>query len=104
MAFLEVKELHKKLGGNMILKGVDLTAERGEAVCVIGSSGSGKTTLMRCLNLLELPDCGSISIGGRRIFAAGNKYGDAELRRNRLNFGLVFQNFELFPQIGRAHV
>lgn len=98
MAFLEVKELHKKLGGNMILKGIDLTAERGEAVCVIGSSGSGKTTLMRCLNLLELPDCGSISIGGRRIFAAGNKYGDAELRRNRLNFGLVFQSFELFPQ------
>ena len=51
-AFLEVKELHKKLGGNMILKGIDLTAERGEAVCVIGSSGGGKTTLMRCLNLL----------------------------------------------------
>lgn len=98
MAFLEAIDLHKRLGGVPVLKGVDLSAERGEAVCVIGSSGSGKTTLMRCLNFLEIPDGGSISVDGRRLFSAENKYKDAELRRNRLNFGLVFQSFNLFPQ------
>ena len=98
MAFLEAINLHKRLGGVPVLKGVDLSAERGEAVCVIGSSGSGKTTLMRCLNFLEIPDGGSISVDGRRLFSAENKYKDAELRRNRLNFGLVFQSFNLFPQ------
>lgn len=98
MAFLEVENLQKKLSGNAVLKGVNFSLERGEAVCIIGSSGSGKTTLMRCLNFLEIPDGGSISVGGVKIFSAEKKYGDKLLRRNRLNFGLVFQNFNLFPQ------
>lgn len=98
MAFLEVKDITKKLSGNAVLKGVDFSVERGEAVCVIGSSGSGKTTLMRCLNFLEIADGGTVSVNGECIFDAQKKYGEKALRRNRRHFGLVFQSFNLFPQ------
>lgn len=98
MALLEVKNIKKKFGAVEVLKGVGFTLEEGEVVSVIGSSGNGKTTLMRCLNLLEIPEEGSIRIGGETIFEAGKKYKEKELRKNRLHFGLVFQNFNLFPQ------
>ena len=98
MPLLEVKNIKKKFGAVEVLKGVGFSLEKGEVVSVIGSSGNGKTTLMRCLNLLEIPEEGSISINGEMVFEAGKKYKEKDLRKNRLHFGLVFQNFNLFPQ------
>ncbi len=98
MALLEVKNIRKKFGAVEVLKGVGFSLERGEVVSIIGSSGNGKTTLLRCLNLLDLPEEGSICVGGETIFEAGKKYKERDLRKNRLHFGLVFQNFNLFPQ------
>ncbi len=97
---LEVKNLQKSFGETAVLKDINFSMEEGEAVSVIGSSGSGKTTLLRCLNFLETPDGGSISVNGNALFDAkgpGAK-SEAEIRKNRLHFGLVFQNFNLFPQ------
>lgn len=98
MAFLEVENLIKSFGSTKVLKGVSFSLERGEVVSVIGSSGNGKTTLLRCLNLLEIPDDGKITVDGSVAFQANKRYNENELRRNRLHFGLVFQNFNLFPQ------
>ena len=95
---LEVKNIHKSFGKNEVLKGIDFTLDKGEVLVIIGSSGSGKTTLLRCLNFLEEADTGSISVGGETIWNAGEKQSEAEIRRNRLHFGLVFQSFNLFPQ------
>ena len=98
--FLSVKGIRKKFGNNDVLKGIDLSLNKGDVLAIIGSSGSGKTTLLRCLNFLETPDEGSISIGGELLLDASNKHSlsDAQIRRNRLRFGLVFQSFNLFPQ------
>lgn len=100
MAFLEVKNITKRFDKNEVLKGVDLTLEKGEVLSIIGSSGSGKTTLLRCLNFLETADAGTISVDGKCIFDASDirKYSSAEIREKRLSFGLVFQSFNLFPQ------
>ena len=94
MAVLEVKNLKKSFGGTEVLKGVSFSLEQGQVLAIIGSSGSGKTTLLRCLNFLETPDEGDILVNGK-VLTTGN---DDEIRRNRLHFGLVFQNFNLFPQ------
>lgn len=99
MAVLEVTNLRKGFGENPVLKDVSFSLERGQVLAIIGSSGSGKTTLMRCLNFLEIPDSGEILVNGERLFPAGNGgFSEDQLRRNRLHFGLVFQNFNLFPQ------
>lgn len=100
MALLEVKNIKKKFGKTEVLRGIDLSLERGEVLCIIGSSGSGKTTLLRCLNFLEEADEGSISVGGDCLFdgSKSKKENEAELFLKRLHFGLVFQNFNLFPQ------
>ncbi|HPE94600.1 MAG TPA: ATP-binding cassette domain-containing protein [Bacillota bacterium] len=99
MALLEVKSLFKCFGKTQVLKDVSFDVERGEAISIIGSSGGGKTTLLRCLNLLELPDSGTINVGGDVIFdAAEREINQAQLRMRRLHFGLVFQQFNLFPQ------
>lgn len=100
MALLEVKNVFKSFGNTEVLKGVDFDVEKGETVSIIGSSGSGKTTLLRCLNFLEAPDAGRFLLDGRVIYDAekNKKLSDAEIRRNRLHFGLVFQSFNLFPQ------
>ena len=100
MALLEVKNIKKKFGKTEVLRGIDLSLERGEVLCIIGSSGSGKTTLLRCLNFLEEADEGSISVGGECLFDASRskKENEADLFSKRLHFGLVFQNFNLFPQ------
>ena len=96
MAFLEVKDLTKNFAETRVLKGVSFTMEKGEVVSVIGSSGNGKTTLLRCLNFLETPDSGSITVGGKQIFPQD---GSTKKGANTtLLFGLVFQNFNLFPQ------
>ena len=100
MALLEVNNITKSFGQTEVLKGIDFTLNRGEALAIIGSSGSGKTTLLRCLNFLETPDTGSIAVNGQTLFDASVSavQSDAEIRRNRLHFGMVFQSFNLFPQ------
>ena len=100
MAILDVKDIHKSFGQNEILKGISFSLEQGDVVSVIGSSGSGKTTLLRCLNFLERPDAGTISVHGQTLFDAADPstLRESEIRKRRLHFGLVFQNFNLFPQ------
>ena len=100
MALLEVKNIRKSFGKVEVLKGIDISLEKGKVLSIIGSSGSGKTTLLRCLNFLETPDSGTISVDGKLIFDAqdGKKMSDADILKNRLHFGLVFQQFNLFPQ------
>jgi len=99
MPILEVKDIHKRFDKNEILKGISFSLEKGEVLGVIGSSGGGKTTLLRCINFLEKADMGTISVGGKVIFDADQKDLTVEqLRENQLKFGLVFQQFNLFPQ------
>ena len=100
MAVLEVKSLKKSFGKTQVLKGIDFSLEKGEVLAIIGSSGSGKTTLLRCLNSLEFADNGTITVNGDVIFDAEQKqkFSESELRQKRLHFGLVFQQFNLFPQ------
>ena len=100
MAILEVSSLGKSFGVTEVLKDISFSLEKGESLAIIGSSGSGKTTLLRCLNFLETPDSGKISVNGEVIFDGEHKdpASSAELRRKRLHFGLVFQSFNLFPQ------
>ncbi len=100
MTVLEVKNINKSFGRNHVLRGIDFTLDEGEVLSIIGSSGSGKTTLLRCLNSLEFADEGKIIVNGETIFDASvnKRPSEAELRLKRLHFGLVFQNFNLFPQ------
>ncbi len=101
MAMLEVQGLEKSFGKNtQVLRGIDFSLESGESVAIIGSSGSGKTTLLRCLNFLTVPDTGTITVAGQTLFDAAdlNTQKESQIRRKRLHFGLVFQNFNLFPQ------
>lgn len=98
MALLEVKNLYKSFDKLEVLKGISFSMEEGETISVIGPSGGGKTTLLRCLNFLEMPTGGSISVNGEEIFSSDKPLDLDEIRKNRLRFGLVFQNFNLFPQ------
>ena len=100
MAFLEVKNIKKSFGKTLVLKDISFTLEKGEVLAIIGSSGSGKTTLLRCINFLETPQKGVISVNGNVLFddADSSKKREAEIRKNRLHFGMVFQQFNLFPQ------
>ena len=95
MAVLEVKNIQKNFGKTKVLRDVSFSLEKGQVLAIIGSSGSGKTTLLRCLNFLETPDAGEIWVDGQQLLASRN---EEEIRKNRLHFGLVFQNFNLFPQ------
>ena len=96
MALLEVKNLQKSFGGTTVLKGASFSLEKGQVLAIIGSSGSGKTTLLRCLNFLEKPDSGDICFEGKSLLEGAQT--ESRIRENRLHFGLVFQNFNLFPQ------
>ena len=96
MAILEVNNLKKGFGSLDVLKGVSFSLEQGQVLAIIGSSGSGKTTLLRCLNFLETPDEGEILVNGKCL--TGKNLSEEQIRENRLHFGLVFQNFNLFPQ------
>ena len=98
MAILEIKNLHKSFGKTEVLKGVDLSLEKGEVLAIIGSSGGGKTTLLRCINYLELAEEGTIEVKGELIYDGEKPITDEEIRKNRLHFGMVFQQFNLFPQ------
>ena len=101
MAILEVRNIEKHFGRTNVLKDVSFSMEEGNALAIIGSSGSGKTTLLRCLNFLERPDSGQIIVNGETLFDASEagKDKDAELRKKRLHFGMVFQQFNLFPHL-----
>ena len=100
MALLTVNNIKKSFGKTNVLKGISFSLEKGQVLAIIGSSGSGKTTLLRCLNFLELPDEGSITVGDSTLFDSSDAttLSDEAIRQNRLHFGLVFQNFNLFPQ------
>ena len=96
MAFLEVNNITKSFGDTKVLNGVSFEMNKGEVVSIIGSSGNGKTTLLRCLNFLEIPDGGTITVDGNVIFPFPER--PEEQNKKRLTFGMVFQNFNLFPQ------
>jgi len=96
MAILQVNNLRKRFGSVEVLKGVSFSLEQGQVLAIIGSSGGGKTTLLRCLNFLETADEGEIIVGGKLL--TGKSLTEEQIRQNRLHFGLVFQNFNLFPQ------
>lgn len=100
MPILEVENIRKSFGNVEVLKGIDFTLEKGEALSIIGSSGSGKTTLLRCLNFLERPDNGKIIVNGETLLDCSDPstLSESQIRRKRLHFGLVFQSFNLFPQ------
>ena len=100
MAILEVHHIEKHFGATRVLEDISFDLEQGQALAIIGSSGSGKTTLLRCLNFLERPDQGTISVAGNLIFDAADPatQRESEVRKKRLHFGLVFQSFNLFPQ------
>ncbi|MBQ3125072.1 MAG: amino acid ABC transporter ATP-binding protein [Clostridia bacterium] len=97
---LEVKNICKSFGDTEVLNGVNFSMEKSEIIAVIGSSGSGKTTLLRCINFLETATEGEIWVDGECIFDAKDKrkITAEEMRKRQLNFGLVFQSFNLFPQ------
>ena len=100
MAILEVKNIRKKFDNTEVLKGIDFSLEKGQVLSVIGSSGSGKTTLLRCLNFLETPDEGVITVNDEILFdsADPSTRSESQIRQKRLHFGLVVQSFNLFPQ------
>ncbi|HHU18549.1 MAG: amino acid ABC transporter ATP-binding protein [Anaerovoracaceae bacterium] len=89
-----VNNLTKKYGNLEVLRGITVTIEKSEVVCVIGPSGSGKSTFLRCINMLETPTSGEIYINGEQI----NKK-DVDINKIRKNLGMVFQNFNLFPHM-----
>ena len=100
MAILEVRNIEKHFGDTKVLKDISFDLEEGKALAIIGSSGSGKTTLLRCLNFLETPDQGTISVRDKVLFDAADlsTQREKDIRKKRLHFGMVFQSFNLFPQ------
>ncbi len=99
MPYLSIQNFKKSFQSLEVLKGISFDLEKGEVLSIIGSSGSGKTTLLRSINFLETPEEGRMTLDGEVLFSADKKNEIEEtLRQKRLNFGLVFQSFNLFPQ------
>jgi polar amino acid transport system ATP-binding protein len=100
MSLLKVENIRKSYGKTEVLKDISFSLKKGEVLAIIGSSGSGKTTLLRCLNFLETPGNGKISVNDKVLFDSNDSSAksDSEIRKRRLHFGLVFQSFNLFPQ------
>ena len=101
---VRISDVWKKRGPNIVLKGVNLTADHGKVVCLLGPSGAGKSTLLRCINAMELADRGMIYVDGVAIGCRqdGDRFirlSEAEVRRQRADIGMVFQNFNLFPHM-----
>ena len=102
---ISVEQLHKSFGANEVLKGIDLTADRGEVISVLGSSGSGKSTLLRCMNLLEIPDSGIVRVAGEEVLMKTNRKGQnlpadmKQVERIRSKLAMVFQQFNLWAHM-----
>ena len=99
---LRVENLHKSFGPNHVLKGIDMTVEKGQAVVLIGASGSGKSTLLRCVNFMEIPSDGRVWLNGEAVGRARNgktEYRESMLIPIRTHVGMVFQHFNLFPHM-----
>lgn len=100
---IEVRDIHKRFGEFEVLKGVSLSAREGEVISLIGASGSGKSTLLRCINMLEIPNQGSVTVSGETIGLTRNRHGEPQvadqkqLTRIRSQLGMVFQSFNLWP-------
>jgi polar amino acid transport system ATP-binding protein len=105
MTMLRIHNLHKRYGANEVLRGIDLTVQRGEVVVVIGPSGSGKSTLLSCINFLEPFEAGNVHVDGEAIGWVGGSDGarvrqsERELDRLRAGIGIVFQQYNLFPHL-----
>ena len=103
-SIIELDNIHKSFGSLEVLKGISLSAKRGEVISLIGSSGSGKSTLLRCINMLEVPNSGSVKIDGEEISLKGNgaertPANLAQLHRLRAKLGMVFQTFNLWAHM-----
>ncbi|CAG9296404.1 ABC transporter ATP-binding protein [Celerinatantimonas diazotrophica] len=102
---LQVKEIHKVFGSNEVLKGIDLTAHKGDVISIIGSSGSGKSTFLRCINLLEIPTKGDIVLHGETLHFKHNRQGERvpadkkQVQRIRSKLAMVFQSFNLWSHM-----
>ncbi|WP_163264536.1 amino acid ABC transporter ATP-binding protein [Chelativorans alearense] len=95
---IELTDIEKRFGDNLVLKGVSLRIPEGSVTALIGPSGGGKSTLLRCINLLEIPTSGKVRVGEEALeFHPGMKVGWKDIRRLRSQTGMVFQNFQLFP-------
>ncbi|MCW2939098.1 MAG: transporter, partial [Actinomycetia bacterium] len=94
MSTIEIRDLHKSFGSLEVLRGINFHVEPGEVVCVIGPSGSGKSTLLRCVNLLEEPTSGSVSVAGVELTDP-----ECDIDAVRRGIGMVFQQFNLFPHL-----
>ena len=92
---IEIKNLMKKYGKNIVLKDITENVNKGQVICVIGPSGSGKSTFLRCLNVLEKPNSGKILFEGKDLTNISEK----ELCALREKMGMVFQSFNLFPNM-----
>jgi polar amino acid transport system ATP-binding protein len=91
---VEIRDLHKSFGSLEVLKGIDLTVDPGQVICVIGPSGSGKSTLLRCVNMLEQPTSGKVVVNGIDLTDP-----DVHIDAARRHIGMVFQQFNLFPHL-----
>ncbi len=102
---ISVEKLHKSFGANEVLKGINLTADKGEVISVLGSSGSGKSTLLRCMNLLEIPNSGIVRVAGEEVLMRKNRKGESlpadmrQVERIRSKLAMVFQQFNLWAHM-----
>lgn len=94
MSLIDIKNLNKSFGSNLVLKDINLIVDEKQVVCLIGSSGSGKSTLLRCINLLETPNGGEIIVDGQNIMTA-----DFDINQYRSHVGMIFQSFNLFSHM-----
>ena len=105
MKVLELQQLQKSFGDNQVLKGIDLYADKGDVISIIGSSGSGKSTMLRCINFLEIPNSGTINVCGEAIncsqvnLDAPDKNLQEKIITIRKKLGMVFQSFNLWSHI-----
>jgi arginine/ornithine transport system ATP-binding protein len=102
---LQIEEIHKRFGSNEVLRGVSLSADAGDVIAIIGSSGSGKSTLLRCINMLERPNAGRITVAGEALVLVPDKNGELmaqdprQLQRLRTKLAMVFQHFNLWSHM-----